>query len=117
MSILSFLKLYVLFSIQTTKTDQGISFSQVETDAYVPQVHSSMFPHPLIACDSRDLAEHLFGWTDIDRSHTYYDLTKDVDFLCADIGHNENIFSRLEHWPLELETDDNDIQKLAHPFC
>jgi hypothetical protein len=67
---------------------------------YVPQVASNVFPYPLFACNIDGIDEELFDWTDSDRPHSFYDLTKDADEVLRglDISH-KHVFSTLSHWP------------------
>ncbi|KAL7519390.1 hypothetical protein ACHAWX_004152 [Stephanocyclus meneghinianus] len=81
--------------------DQGIPFSENENiSSYIPQAFSEQFTHPLLAVNIDDIGTNLFDWSDPDRSHSYYDLTRDAEQL---IGGNEEVcykaFSRVRHWP------------------
>lgn len=68
--------------------------------SYIPQALSDHFTHPLLAVNIDELGVNLFDWTDPDRSHSYYDLTRDAEQL---LGGNEDLcyraFSRVRHWP------------------
>ena len=67
---------------------------------YIPQALSKHFTHPLVAANIDEIGITLFDWSDPDRSHSYYDLTRDAEQL---IGGNEDLcyraFSRVRHWP------------------
>jgi hypothetical protein len=83
--------------------DQGINFSEVPSiSTYVPQVESKAYSYPLLACNIDSIDADLFDWTDPDRPHGYYDLTKDADDLLqgTDIT-TKMVFSTLTHWPPE----------------
>ena len=66
---------------------------------YIPQVESSLFSYPLLACDTSNVADGFYDWTDPDRPHSAYDLTKDAEYLCGpdlmDIRHS---FSSIKHY-------------------
>ena len=51
----------------------------------------------------------IFDWSDSERSHSYYDLTRDAEQLLKD---NENIchrsFSQIRHWPPGGDSDEED---------
>lgn len=81
--------------------DQNIKFADVESKAaYVPQVYSSVFSFPLLACDSSSIDEELYDWTDPDRPHEYYDLTKDAAELLGDNStRHEHVFSKMSYFP------------------
>ncbi|KAL9181404.1 hypothetical protein ACHAXT_010209 [Thalassiosira profunda] len=80
---------------------QGASFSQLESiSSYIPQVPSGHFTHPLVAVNIDYVDESLFDWTDTDRSHAYYDLTRDAEQLMKgkeDVC--DRAFSQIRHWP------------------
>ena len=71
-------------------------------NTYVPQVASTVFSYPLFACNIDGIDEDLFDWTDPDRPHSYYDLTKDAEEVLRglDISH-KHVFSTLHHFPPE----------------
>ena len=82
--------------------DQGIAFSELDSKAtYIPEVHSLSFAYPLLAASNLDsVDEDLFEWTDPDRPHAYYDLTKDAEVLLQ--GHDVTsnvVFSQVAHFP------------------
>jgi len=81
--------------------DQGIRFSKVQSiSAYIPQVSSTIFSFPLLACPVDNLDPELYDWTDPDRPHSYYDLTKDADELIGDQASNrDKNFSIISHVP------------------
>ena len=80
--------------------DQKIPYSEVPSiSAYIPQVNSSLFPYPLVACKTEDFDERLFDWTDHDRPYSFYDLTKDAKVLLRGTDISSNCtFSRVAHW-------------------
>jgi len=53
--------------------------------------------------------ESIFDWSDSERSHSYYDLTRDAEQLMKD---NEDIchrsFSQIRHWPPGGDSDEED---------
>jgi hypothetical protein len=87
--------------------DQGIHFSDVASmSAFVPQVESSMYSYPLLACDVEGLDTELFDWEDPDRPHSYYDLTEDADELMCDISvRQKSVFSIISHAPPKKKTN------------
>jgi hypothetical protein len=81
--------------------DQGINFSKVPTiSAYIPQVQSTVFSYPLLACNIDRIDSDLLDWTDPDRPFSFYDLTKDAEVLLrgTDVS-SKNVFSQVVHWP------------------
>lgn len=60
--------------------DKQIPYSDViYKRAYIPQVESSKIVFPLIACPTDDLiGSRLFSWKDNEKSHEYYDLSRDL---------------------------------------
>lgn len=84
--------------------DQHINFSDVPSiSTYVPQVTSNVFSYPLLACNIKGIDTNLFEWTDPDRPHSYYDLTKDADELLegTDIS-SRTVFSTIRHYPPKI---------------
>jgi hypothetical protein len=86
------------------KRETDVTFYDKAADgaisSYVPMVESPLFPYPLLACDTYGIDPKLFGWTDPDRPHAYYDLTKDCEFLLQGIGISvSNYFSRIVYYP------------------
>jgi hypothetical protein len=86
--------------------DRGVPYSRVPViSSYVPQVHSSMFPYPLLACSLKALTDgevyRLLDWSDPDRPHAFYDLTIDANVLLRGTsGSREmNVFSKIQYWP------------------
>jgi hypothetical protein len=81
--------------------DQGIPFSQVPSiSTFVPQVESSLYSYPLLACHSSGVDTDLFDWTDPERPHSYYDLTEDADELIGDRSVRDKlVFSIVSHFP------------------
>jgi hypothetical protein len=83
--------------------DQGINFSDVPSiSSYVPQVESPVFSYPLLACNVDGIDKDLLDWTDHDRPHSFYDLTKDAAVLLrgTDVS-SKVVFSPIAHWPPE----------------
>jgi hypothetical protein len=83
--------------------DQGIPFSSVTSrSAYIPAVKSSLFAYPLIACNTDDIDEELYAFTNPLRTFRFYDLTKDPKRLCsaalADYAEPPG-FSLVKHYP------------------
>lgn len=65
-------------------------------------MESKAYSYPLFACNIDGIDADLMDWTDPDRPHGYYDLTKDADDLLegTDIS-TKMVFSTLSHWPPE----------------
>ena len=87
--------------MKPTGSDQRTPFSQnASTSSYVPQVQSNFFTHPLLAVNIDHVDESVFDWSDPERSHSYYDLTRDAEQL---LGGNEDMchraFGQIRHWP------------------
>jgi hypothetical protein len=81
--------------------DQNIPFSDVPSiNTYVPEVESPVFSYPLLACSIDSIDKSLLEWTDPDRPHAFYDLTKDAAVLLRgqDVS-NKMVFSQVAHWP------------------
>ncbi|KAL7436768.1 hypothetical protein ACHAXH_007776 [Discostella pseudostelligera] len=80
---------------------QGIPYSQVGTiSTYAPQVTSDRFAHPLLAVNIDNVDESLLDWSDPNRSHSFYDLTRDAEQLMKgreDMCHGA--FGQIRHWP------------------
>ena len=81
--------------------DQGVNFSDDATiSCYIPQVHSSAFAYPLIACSVDNIDKDLYDWADPERPYSYYDITRDAKFLLDGTDISERIvFSQFAHWP------------------
>mmetsp|Transcript_24108 Transcript_24108/g.35726 ORF Transcript_24108/g.35726 Transcript_24108/m.35726 type:complete len:1034 (-) Transcript_24108:246-3347(-) len=86
--------------------DQGINFGDVDSKAaYVPQVYSNVFSFPLLACDASSLDAEAFDWTDPNRPHGYYDLTKDAaELITEDSTRHEHVFSKISYVPACLSS-------------
>jgi hypothetical protein len=85
--------------------DQGIAFSDVPSiNSYIPQVESPVFSYPLLACSIEGIDKELLEWTDPDRPHSFYDLTKDAEVLLrgTDVS-SKVVFSQISHWPPETK--------------
>lgn len=82
--------------------DQGINFSDVPSiNTYVPQIDSSVYSYPLLACNIDKIDKSLLEWTDPDRpDFVFYDLTKDAEVLLRgmDVG-KKVVFSQIAHYP------------------
>jgi hypothetical protein len=82
--------------------DQGINFSDLASKSvYVPEVRSPAFAYPLVAVTGLDSVDKdLLEWTDHDRPHVFYDLTKDAEVLLrgTDVS-SKVVFSTMAHWP------------------
>ena len=80
--------------------DMGIPFSDVDAiDSYVPQVTSPILAYPLLLCDVKKVDVALFNWTDPERPHSYYDITKDAKKIVGDTTLSEHLFANCTHWP------------------
>mmetsp|Transcript_13898 Transcript_13898/g.28341 ORF Transcript_13898/g.28341 Transcript_13898/m.28341 type:complete len:1352 (-) Transcript_13898:32-4087(-) len=84
-------------------SDQGMHFSEVGTiSSYIPQVKSEQFTYPLLAVNVDYVGESIFDWSDPARSHSYYDLTRDVEQLLKGDENEETCyraFGQIRHWP------------------
>jgi hypothetical protein len=81
--------------------DMGVNLSDViSMNSYVPQISSPVFSYPLLASNIDNFDIGLLDWTDPDRPHSYYDLTKDAEVLLRGKEFGKNIvFSQIAHWP------------------
>ena len=79
---------------------------------YIPQVESSLFSYPLLACNVDDIDKDMLDWTDPEHPHAFYDLTKDAQALIrgSDIS-QKVVFSQVSHWPPHKETG---MKEAAH---
>ena len=97
--------------------DQGKSFSEVEViSAYIPQVNSGQFAYPLLAVNIDYVGESIFEWSDPSRSHSYYDMTRDVEQLLIGEENEEfchRAFGQIRHWPPNGQDSIEVGQKLA----
>jgi hypothetical protein len=84
-----------------TGNDQGINFSNVPSiSTFIPQIESTIYSYPLLACNVDNLDVDLLEWTDPDRPHVFYDLTKDAEVLIQGMDVSANmVFSRVAHFP------------------
>lgn len=89
--------------VSTKRTFHDVlTHSSIST--YTPEVKSNLFPYPLVACNTDDIDDEIYTWTDADHPHSYYDLTKDAEFLVNDSGiHATHAFSSLKHYRPERE--------------
>ena len=88
-------------SYKSRGEDQNIPFSSVPSiTTYIPEVESPIFPYPLLACNIDNTDSDLLAWTDPDRTHAYYDLTKDAEVLLRgqDVS-SKVVFSQIAHYP------------------
>lgn len=88
-------------SYESCGHDMGINFSDVPSiSTYIPEVQSPVISYPLLACHIDRIDKELLEWTDPDRPHTFYDLTKDADVLLrgTDVS-SKVVFSQIAHWP------------------
>jgi hypothetical protein len=88
-------------SYEACGDDMGINFSDVPSiSSYIPEVQSPVISYPLLACHIDRIDKDLLEWTDPDRPHTFYDLTKDADVLLrgTDVS-SKVVFSQIAHWP------------------
>ena len=81
--------------------DQNKPFSQEENiSAYIPQVVSSVYPHPLLATNFDEINPELLDWEDHEKPYSFYDITKDAKFLLHGKFVPEHVmFSKVAHWP------------------
>jgi hypothetical protein len=58
-----------------------------------------------LACHIDRIDTELLEWTDPDRPHTFYDLTKDADVLLrgTDVS-SKVVFSQIAHWPPQSQS-------------
>jgi hypothetical protein len=88
-------------SYEACGDDMGINFSDVPSiSSYIPEVQSPVISYPLLACHIDRIDTELLEWTDPDRPHTFYDLTKDAYVLLrgTDVS-SKVVFSQIAHWP------------------
>lgn len=81
--------------------DMEINFSDVPSiNSYVPEVKSPVFSFPLLASNIDRIDTNLLEWTDPDRPHAFYDLTKDAEVLLhgTDVS-SKIVFTQIAHWP------------------
>jgi hypothetical protein len=96
----SFMKMF-RGSYDSCGDDQEINFSDVPSiNSYVPEVKSAVFSYPLLACSIDRIDKDLLEWTDPDRPHAFYDLTKDAEILLrgTDVS-SKSVFTQIAHWP------------------
>merc|ERR1712080_493464 len=77
---------YFRSSNKVNGRDMGIHYSTVDCiDAYIPQVKSSLFSYPLLACGVKHLGEskQLINWVDPHQGYDFYSLVKDVEEILA----------------------------------
>lgn len=101
MFVRGFLRFFWSGGYTPSGEDQRINFSDVPSiSSYVPQVESVVFSYPLLACNVDKVDKELLDWTDPDRPHSFYDLTKDADVLLrgTDVS-AKTVFSQISHWP------------------
>ncbi len=81
---------------------QNIPFSEVPSiSSYIPQVESSVFSYPLLACNVDGIDHKLLEWTDPDRpDYKFYDLTKDAEALLrGTVISSKVVFSHVGYFP------------------
>ena len=88
--------------------DQDIPFSSVPSiNSYVPEVQSPIFSYPLLACNIDRIDSDLLEWTDPDRPHAFYDLTKDAEVLLrGQVASSKVVFSQIAHYPPQKKEAD-----------
>jgi hypothetical protein len=90
-------------SYKPAGSDQGTHFSELGTiSSYIPQVKSEQFTYPLLAVNVDYVDQSIFDWNDPARSHSYYDLTRDVEQLLKGEENQETCyraFGQIRHWP------------------
>ena len=81
-------------------TDMNIPFSENKSvDAYLP-FSSCSLRYPLLLFDVSKVDPYLFSWTDPDRPHSHYDVTKDLtDILDQSEIKATHLFAEVRHWP------------------
>ena len=99
--ILLGIKRYFSASHSVDGNIHGVSFSQVKSiSTYIPQIKSDDFTRPLLAVNIDSVDKSIFDWSDPERSHSYYDLTRDAEQL---LKGNEDFcqtsFGQIRHWP------------------
>ena len=91
--VLAFMVLSVVYNkvsklfcgVKHRGTLKGVPFSKADgIVGYIPQVNSSVYAVPLLACTGYD--EDIMEWEDLDRPHSYYDLVEDTVELTNDIS-------------------------------
>lgn len=84
---------------------QGIPYSTLRSRcAYIPQVTSNFFSHPLIACKIDDINEELFDFSDQFRSYKYYDLSTDAKKLLSRLKIDDPPgFSTVKSWAPDID--------------
>ena len=80
--------------------DMNIAFSENKSvDAYLPFSTCSL-RYPLLLFDVSKVDPYLFSWTDPDRPHSHYDVTKDLtDILDGSEIKATHLFAKVRHWP------------------
>lgn len=80
--------------------DMGINYSSVKSiDTYVPSYKRS-FGYPLLLCDVSEIDPNLFSWTDPERPHSHYDITKDISKIVdPNKVRKTHVFGKVKHWP------------------
>jgi hypothetical protein len=67
---------------RTDEIDSGKKFSErSRINAYVPQIRTRDFQHPLLACDISEMDPQHISWMDPIRGHDYYNILADVEYL------------------------------------
>jgi len=93
---------YFLGGYEPTGRDMNVNFSEVKSiDSFIPQINSSHFVNPLIACSLEGIDEGLMSWTDPEKPYEYYNLTKDADKIFEGTKYSPapQAFSKVMHWP------------------
>jgi len=88
--------------------DMGLNFSDSAATAYIPEVRSPLWLYPLIACETGDVHEDLFEWTDPLRAHECYALPSDAEQLLAGMNvqsEDSAIFDKVKHFPPPYKKD------------
>ena len=78
----------------------GVPFSEISSvDSYLPFCQASM-RYPLLLFDVSKIDSHLFSWTDPDRPHSDYDLTRDLNKIIDPTEiQAKHLFAQVKHWP------------------
>mmetsp|Transcript_36119 Transcript_36119/g.52922 ORF Transcript_36119/g.52922 Transcript_36119/m.52922 type:complete len:866 (-) Transcript_36119:573-3170(-) len=93
----------------TEECDSGARFSdQEEIKAYVPQYHHLRFARPLLSCDIDAIDQDHIGWTDLQHTSDFYNLTKGIEHLTCGREKNNSAFAVVKHWaPKKTRRDSN----------
>lgn len=79
--------------------DMGVSFSSIKSiDTYVPFFQPT-HGYPFLLCDVSEIDPNLFSWTDPDKPHEAYDVTKDIVKVVGDeYKPKAYLFAQVKYW-------------------